>query len=348
MSTAAAISTGFGGPATAPAVARPAINPWIVAITVTLATFMEILDTSIANVALPHIAGGLSSGIDESTWILTSYLIANAVILPLSAFFSRTFGRKRYYMACVAGFTISSFFCGLAPSLSSLIFCRVIQGLAGGGLAPSEQAILVDTFPPAKRGAAFGLYSMAIVIAPAIGPTFGGWITDHFSWRWVFYINVPVGILSLVLTHFLVHDSPRMLEQMRQQKATKEGVDYIGITLIALGLGCLEVVLDKGQRDDWLESTFICTFLFVALASLVCAIIWELEVKNPAVDLTLLKDRNFCLANFFYFIFGFLILGSTELIPQMVQTLFGYTAADAGWALAPGAMVVVVLAPLVV
>lgn len=334
--------------AAAAAAPRPAVNPWIVAVTVTMATFMELLDTSIANVALPHIAGGLSTGIDESTWILTSYLVANAVILPLSAWLSRYFGRKRYYMFCVGLFTVSSFCCGLAPTLGSLIFFRVIQGLGGGGLAPCEQAILVDTFPPAKRSAAFGLYSMAIVIAPALGPTLGGWITDNFSWRWVFYINIPVGLLSLFLTHTFVTDSPNMLAQMKKTREEGEPIDFFGILLVALALGCLEVVLDKGNRDDWFQSSFITSFALVSGISLILCIWWELTTHNPVVDLSLLKERNFCLANLGYFLFGFLILGSTEIIPQMLQSLYDYTATSAGWALAPGAMVVVVLAPFVV
>jgi DHA2 family multidrug resistance protein len=324
------------------------VNPWIIAVVVTMATFMELLDTTIANVALPHIAGGLSSGIDESTWILTSYLVANAVVLPLSAWLSRYFGRKRYYMTCVVLFTASSFLCGLAPSLGMLIFFRVLQGIGGGGLAPCEQAILVDTFSPAKRAGAFALYSMAIVTAPAIGPTLGGWITDHFDWRWVFYINVPIGLLSLFLTHLVVTDSDRMKQEMRETRESGAKIDFIGIILIALAFGCLEVVLDKGQRDDWFESNFIVAFFTVSMAALVGGIIWELKVDDPVVDLTLLRERNFTLANFFYFMFGFTLIGSTVLIPQMLQGLFGYTAYQSGWAISPAAIVVVFMAPMVV
>ncbi|MCE0498604.1 MAG: DHA2 family efflux MFS transporter permease subunit [Methylacidiphilales bacterium] len=343
MSVAAA----SGALAGAPARAR-AINPWIVAVVVTMATFMEILDTTIANVALPHIAGGLSSGIDESTWILTSYLVANAVVLPLSAWLSRYFGRKRYYMTCVALFTASSFLCGLAPSLGLLIFFRVLQGIGGGGLAPCEQAILVDTFPAAKRAGAFALYSMAIVTAPAIGPTLGGWITDHFNWRWVFYINVPIGLLSLFLTQLVVTDSDRMKEEMRRTREAGAKIDFVGILLVAVAFGCLEVVLDKGQRDDWFESNFIVTFLVISLTALATGIWWELTVKDPVVDLTLLRERNFALSNFFYFMFGFVLIGSTVLIPQMLQGYFGYTAYDSGWAVSPAAFIVVFMAPLVV
>jgi MFS transporter, DHA2 family, multidrug resistance protein len=227
---------------------RPAINPWIIALTVTLATFMEVLDTSVANVALPHIAGSLSAGQDESTWILTSYLVSNAIILPMSGWFSQLIGRKRFYMSCVALFTISSCLCGFAPSLSSLIFFRVLQGVGGGGLQPSEQAILADTFPPKQRGMAFAVYGMAVVLAPAIGPTLGGWITDNFSWRWIFFINIPVGIISLLLTNKLISDPP----YMKTEKKKGFRVDYIGLGLLALGLGALQVVLDR-------LSIFICS-----------------------------------------------------------------------------------------
>jgi MFS transporter, DHA2 family, multidrug resistance protein len=326
-----------------------AINPWLIAITVTLATFMELLDTAIANVSLPHIAGGLATSYDESTWVLTSYLVANAVVLPLSAWLSRVFGRKNYYMACVALFTLSSLMCGFAPSLGLLIFFRVLQGLAGGGLAPVEQAILVDTFPASKRAAAFALYSMAIVTAPAVGPPLGGWITDSFSWRWIFFINVPIGILSLVLTSRILSDPPEFRREVEAARtAGKLKVDYVGILLIAIGFACLEVVLDRGERLDWFESNFIASFFAIAIAALGFAIFWELHHPDPVVEIRLLKNRNFAIANAYYFLFGFVLFGSTVLIPQMLQSLYGYTATDAGLVLGPGAMVIVVLAPLVV
>ena len=330
-------------------VREKAVNPWLIAITVTLATFMELLDTAIANVSLPHIAGGLATSYDESTWVLTSYLVANAVVLPLSAWLSRVFGRKNYYMTCVALFSVSSLMCGLAPSLGMLIFFRVLQGIGGGGLAPVEQAILVDTFPADKRAAAFALYSMAIVTAPAVGPPLGGWITDSFSWRWVFFINVPIGIVSLLLTSRIVSDPPafkREVEAARQSGRLK--VDYVGIVLIAIGFACLEVVLDRGQREDWFDSQFIVSFFAVAIFALVIAVVWELRHPDPVVELRLLKERNFALANSFYFLFGFVLFGSTVLIPQMLQSLYGYTATDAGLVLGPGAMVIVIMAPLVV
>src|SRR5208337_573537 len=232
---------------------RPAVNPWIIAVAVTLATFMEVLDTSIANVALPHIAGSLSAGQDESTWVLTSYLVSNAIVLPLSGWVSSIVGRKNFYMGCVALFTISSFLCGLAPNLGMLIFFRVLQGVGGGGLQPSEHAILADTFAPAKRGMAFAVYGIAVVMAPAIGPTLGGYITDNFTWRWIFFINIPVGIISLLLTSRLIQDPP----YFRRRKLSETHIDYTGLGFIALGLGTLQVILDKGQRDDWFESNFI-------------------------------------------------------------------------------------------
>src|ERR1700753_648892 len=329
--------------------ARPAINPWFIAITVTLATFMELLDTAIANVALPHIAGGLAVSSDESTWVLTSYLVSNAVVLPLSAWLSRLLGRKRYYMICVALFTISSLLCGFAPSLGALIFFRILQGIGGGGLAPGEQAILVDTFPAAKRAAAFALYSMAIVTAPAIGPPLGGWITDHWSWSWVFFINIPIGIVSLILTSNLLKDPPEFTKEVEAaRKSGKLKIDGWGIFSVAMAFACLEVVLDRGQTEDWFESNFIIVFFTIAMIALIFAIIWEWRHPDPVVEIRLLGDRNFALANIFYFLFGFSLYGSTVLIPQVLQRLYGYTATDAGLVLGPGAFVIVMLAPLVV
>src|SRR5436853_2639144 len=321
-----------------------AINPWLIAITVTLATFMELLDTSIANVALPHIAGGLATSYDESTWVLTSYLVANAVVLPLSAWLSRVFGRKNYSMTCVALFVGSSFLCGIAPSLGWLVFFRILQGVGGGGLAPVEQAILVDTFPGAKRAAAFALYSMAIVTAPAIGPPLGGWITDHFTWRWVFFINVPIGLLSLILTSRLVSDPPQFVEEIKAaRRSGKLMIDYVGILLIAIGFGSLEIVLDKGQREDWLESGFIVTFLCIAITALVAAAIYEWRHHDPVVEIKLFRERNFALSNVLYFSFFFVLFGSTVMIPQLLQSLYGYTATAAGLVLGPGAFVIVMM-----
>ncbi len=322
---------------------RPAVNPWIIALAVTLATFMEVLDTSIANVSLPHIAGSLSAGQDESTWILTSYLVSNAIVLPLSGWLSSIMGRKNFYMSCVALFTISSFMCGLAPNLAILIVCRVLQGVGGGGLQPSEQAILADTFPPAKRGMAFAIYGVAVVTAPAIGPTLGGWITDNFSWRWIFFINIPVGILSLLLTSRLIQDPP----YFHRRKIRETHIDYIGLSFVALGLGTMQVVLDKGQRDDWFESHFITILTLVAVASLVFVIFWEWKQKDPIIDLHLFRDRNFGISNLLMFMLGFALLGSTLLLPLFMQTMLGYTAQQSGLALMPGGFLIMALLPLV-
>jgi DHA2 family multidrug resistance protein len=322
---------------------RPAINPWIIAITVTLATFMEVLDTSIANVALPHIAGSLSAGQDESTWVLTSYLVSNAIVLPLSGWLSSIMGRRNFYMSCVALFTVSSFLCGLAPNLATLIFFRVLQGAGGGGLQPSEQAILADTFPPAKRGMAFAVYGIAVVTAPAIGPTLGGWITDNFTWRWIFFINIPVGIISLLLTSRLIEDPP----YFKRRKLSETHIDYIGLGLVALGLGTLQVVLDKGQRDDWFESHFILILAIISALSLLFAIYWEWTHDDPVVDLHLFRDRTFGISNLLMFMLGFALLGSTLLLPLFMQTLLGYTAARSGFALMPGGFTIMLLLPLV-
>src|SRR6201993_1728418 len=320
------------------------INPWVIALTVTLATFMEVLDTSIANVALPHISGSLSASADESTWVLTSYLVSNAIILPLSGWLSSLIGRKRFYMTCVAIFTLSSFLCGLAPSLGVLVIFRILQGIGGGGLQPSEQAILNDTFPLEKRGMAFAVYGLAVVVAPTIGPWLGGWITDNFSWRWIFYINVPVGMISLLLTSFLVSDPPDM-----KKSNLKAGfrIDYIGIGLISLGLGSMQIILDKGQREDWLSSNFIRAFFVLMLIGLIAGIIWELREKEPVVDLKMLKDRNFATATILMFFLGFVLYASTVLIPQFLQQLMGYTAQLAGLALSPGGAVIMFMMPVV-
>ncbi|HTP52685.1 MAG TPA: DHA2 family efflux MFS transporter permease subunit [Anaeromyxobacteraceae bacterium] len=318
-------------------------NPWVVAMTVTLATFMEVLDTSIANVSLPHIAGNLSVSQDESTWVLTSYLVSNAIVLPVSGWFSTRLGRKRFYMGCVVIFTLSSFLCGIAPNLGLLIFFRVLQGIGGGGLQPSEQAILADTFEPRKRGMAFAIYGMAVVLAPAIGPTLGGYITDHFSWRWVFLINIPVGILSLILTNRVVVDPPRLAEARRKLGP----IDTVGLGLVALGLGSLEYVLDRGQEDDWFHSHSITAYAVVSAVALVAFVVWEWRHEHPIVDIRLFKIGSFAASSLMMLVLGMALFGSTVLLPQYMQVWMGYTAQQAGMALSPGGVTVILLLPLV-
>jgi len=323
--------------------ARPRFNPWVVAMTVTLATFMEVLDTSIANVALPHIAGNLGATSDESTWVQTSYLVSNAIILPMSGWLSTRVGRKRFYMACVVLFTLSSMLCGLATSLPMLILFRVMQGLGGGGLGPSEQAILADTFTPKQRNMGFAIYGMAIVVAPAIGPTLGGWITDSFSWHWIFFINVPIGILSLFLTQRVVHDPPHVLEARARRG---EKTDYFGITTIVLGVGLLQYVLDKGEQLEWLDSTVVRVAGGIAIVSLIAMIWREWTCANPIIQLRLLKNRNFASSVLSNFTLGVVLNGSTILIPQFLQLQLGYSAQQAGLALSPAGCALALLMPV--
>jgi len=330
---------------TTPAVWRPKYNPWVIALTVTLATFMEVLDTSIANVALPHIAGGLSATQDESTWVLTSYLVANAIVLPISAWLSVMIGRKRFYMTCVVMFTVSSFLCGFAPSLGTLIFFRVLQGLGGGGLATSEQSILADTFSLEKRGMAFAVYGMAIVTAPAIGPTLGGWITDNYSWRWIFYINVPIGLISLFLTQKIVEDPPYI--KAEGVKLRRNPIDYFGLGLVTVGIGCLQVVFDKGQEEDWFSSSLIRILTTICMVTLVSFVVREWNHPNPILDLRLLRQRNFAAAVVMMFVLGMVLFGTTVLIPQYLQVQMGYSAENAGKALSGGAIVLMFMMPIV-
>jgi MFS transporter, DHA2 family, multidrug resistance protein len=320
------------------------INPWVITFTVMLATFMEVLDTSVANVALPHIAGSMSASLDESTWVLTSYLVANAIILPMGGWFSMLLGRKRFYMTCVALFTVSSVMCGFAPTLGLLILFRILQGVGGGALQPISQAILVESFPREKQGMAMAAYGMGVVVAPVIGPTLGGWITDNFSWRWIFLINLPVGILSLLLTWMLVFDPPYLV-----RRGFRDGlkIDYGGLGLLALGLGSLEVVLDEGQKEDWFSSHFIVTFAVITLACLVAVVFWELRHEHPVIDFHILKERNFTLATLSMLVLGFVLYGSTTLLPLLLQTLLGYTAMLSGLVLSPGGLAICVLMPVV-
>ncbi|HXW15416.1 MAG TPA: DHA2 family efflux MFS transporter permease subunit [Terriglobia bacterium] len=319
-------------------------HPWLVAFTVMLAVFMEVLDTSVANVSLPHIAGNLSAGVDESTWVLTSYLVSNAIVLPLTGWFSTLFGRKRFYMTCVAIFTISSMLCGFAPSLPLLVFFRILQGAGGGALQPISQAILLESFPKEKQGMAMAMFGVGVVMAPVIGPTLGGWLTDSYSWRWIFLINIPVGVLSLLLTSFLIFDPPFLV-----RKGIRSGVriDFIGLGLLSVGLGFLQVVLDKGQREDWFESHFIVACATLSSIGLVAALVWELTRKDPIVDFRLLKNRNFFLATVTMFLLGFVMYGSTALLPIFLQTLLGYTAMLSGLVLSPGGIMVIIMLPIV-
>ncbi|SEG20635.1 MFS transporter, DHA2 family, multidrug resistance protein [Bryocella elongata] len=330
---------------------RPRINPWIVAMTVTLATFMEVLDSSIANVALPHIAGGLGATQDEATWVLTAYLVANAIILPAGAYMTTFIGRKKFYMICVALFGISSALCGLAVSLPMLVFFRILQGIGGGGLAPSEQAILADTFPPEKRGQAFAMYGLAVVVAPAIGPTLGGYITDNFDWRWIFYLNVPICLLSLFLTSRIVEDPPWVEKQVKESQKGGIRLDLIGFGLLAITFGALEFVLDKGQEDDWFGSKIITFFIAAMVIAFITMIWWELKQlrdgHRPILNLTLFKRRQFAISFMLMFVLGFSLYGTTILIPQFVQTLLGYTAELAGLVLSPAGFMMMAMMPVV-
>jgi len=318
----------------------PAVNPWIVAIAVMTATFMEVLDTTVVNVSLPHIAGNLSATIDESTWALTSYLVANAIILPLTGWIANYFGRKRLLLTSVAGFTIASFLCGLAPNLPLLILFRVIQGFTGGALQPISQAVLLEAFKPEERGRAMGFWGLGIVVAPILGPVLGGWLTDSYSWRWVFYINIPVGIVSLLLIQLYVFDPPYITRR-------SDRIDYWGIGMLAVGVGALQLLLDKGQEDDWFESNLIVGLLLVAAVMLVAFIVRELKTEHPVVDLRVLKLRTYATGVFLMTVVGFVLYGSLVLLPLMLQTLLGYPSLQAGIALAPRGMGSFIAMPLV-
>jgi MFS transporter, DHA2 family, multidrug resistance protein len=326
------------------AVWRPKANPWLIGVVVSLAAFMEVLDTSIANVALPHIAGDLGASNDQSTWVLTTYLVSNAIVLPISGWLVGLFGRKRFFLTCIVIFTISSFLCAIAPSLGMLLIFRILQGAGGGGLQPMAQAILADTFPPQQRGLAFALYGVTAVCAPAIGPTLGGWITDNYSWRWIFYINIPVGLVALLLVYTLVEDPPYMA---RLRAMGRAAFDYIGFSLLVLGVGALQIMLDKGQEDDWFGSHFITTLAVTAAVCLTALVIWEWFQKQPIIDIRLFKTFNFASASVMFFILGILLFGGTVALPQFLQTLMGYTAETAGFVLSGGAIVILLTLPFV-
>jgi DHA2 family multidrug resistance protein len=321
-------------------------NPYLIAFVVSIATFMEVLDTTIANVALRYIAGSLAVGIDESTYVITSYLVANAVVLSISGWLSTVIGRKRFYMICVATFAFASLLCGFAWSLQALVLFRILQGIGGGGMATSEQAILADSFPPAKRGQAFAIYGIAVVVAPVIGPTLGGWISDNYSWHWVFLINVPMGLVSLLLVGTLVSE-PSSAEEERQRLLSRGlRFDYIGFILVAVGLGSLEFVLDEGQRNDWFGSSMIVAFACASAFCLMALVVWEILHDEPIVDIRLLARRQFGACFICMLGTGAIVIATTQILPQLLQADFGYTAMLAGLVLSPGGLVTMIMMPI--
>jgi MFS transporter, DHA2 family, multidrug resistance protein len=321
---------------------RPKANPWVIAATVALAAFMEVLDTSIANVALPHIAGSLGASADQSTWVLTSYLVANAIVLPMGAWAASVIGRKNFFMLCIMIFTVSSFLCGIAPSLGLLLLFRVFQGVGGGGLQPMAQAIMADSFEPSKRGLAFSLYGLVAVLAPSIGPTLGGWITDNYSWHWIFYINIPVGILALFLTRRLVEDPP----YGKPDRNNLYRIDYIGVSLLIIAMGALQITLDKGEEKNWFGSNFIVGFGLAFVLSFAALILWELHAEKPLIELRLFKYKNFAVCAFLMLLTGGLLNATTVLQPQFLQQQLGYTATIAGLSLSGGGLVLLIAMPM--
>jgi DHA2 family multidrug resistance protein len=318
---------------------RP-VNPWIVAVAVMFATFMEVLDTTVVNVSLPHIASSMAATTEEATWALTSYLVANAIVLPMTGWLAATIGRKRLLMMSTAGFTVSSFLCGAAPNLASLVIFRIIQGATGGALQPLSQAVLLESFKPEERGRAMGFWGLGIVVAPILGPVFGGWLTENYSWRWVFYINLPVGIASLVMTRLFVFDPPYL-------RRASQGIDYWGVGMLVLGIGTLQYVLDTGQRDDWFESLAITLLAIVAVAALAGLVIHQLRAEHPIIDLRLFTNRTYATGVFLMTVLGFVLYGSLVLLPVMLQTLFGYTSLEAGKTMAPRGIGSLLMMPLV-
>jgi DHA2 family multidrug resistance protein len=312
----------------AAAAAAPSVNPWIVACAVMASTFMVVLDSTVVNVSLPHIAGDLSATIDEATWTLTAYLAANAVILPMTAWLGSLLGRKRLLMLSTAGFTLTSLLCGIAPSMPVLVIVRILQGISGGTLQPISQAVLLEAFPPRDRGKAMSFWGLGVVVAPILGPVLGGWLTDNYSWRWVFYINIPVGIVALVMTQLYVFDPPYLVRGTGR-------IDYRGLALLAIGIGALQIVLDKGQEEDWLASTFILSLVVIAVAAIVGFVVQELKSREPIVDLTVFRHRGFATGSTIMALVFFVLFASMVLLPVMLQTLMGYPSIEAGWALAP-------------
>jgi len=319
---------------------HPQVNPWIIAIAVMFATFMEVLDTTVVNVSLPHIAGSLSASVDEAAWALTSYLVANAIILPMTGWLANFFGRKRVLLAAVFGFTSASFLCGLAPSLKMLVIFRIIQGATGGALQPLSQAVMLEAFPPQDRGKAMAFWGLGIVVAPMLGPVLGGWLTDNYSWRWVFYINLPVGLMSVIMTRLFIFDPPYIRRSGR-------GIDYWGIGLLTVGIGALQVVLDKGQEEDWFESHWMTALAIIAGVALLIFLVHELRTRDPVVHLRVFKQRTYAAGVFVMTMMGFVMYGSLLLLPVFLQTLLGYPALDAGIAMAPRGLGSFLAMPLV-
>ena len=318
------------------------INKWLITITVMLPTIMEIIDTSVANVALPHMQGSLNAGVDEVTWVLTSYLVANAVVLPMTGWLSRVFGRKRFLMSCIVLFTLASLMCGAAPNLASLIFFRVLQGAAGGALIPISQAILMETFPPNQRGMAMAIFGIGAMFGPIVGPALGGWITDNMNWRWIFYINLPIGIIAMTMCAFFIFDPAYLREKAKTLK-----IDYWGLFLLTASMGSLQVVLDKGQQEDWFSSSFIITFSIIFIVSIIALIRVELTHQNPIINLRLFKNVSFSAGNLIMFVVGFALYSSIMLIPLFLQTLMGYSATDAGMVMAPGGVATLITMPFI-
>jgi len=318
----------------------PRVNPWIVAISVMFATFMEVLDTTVVNVSLPHIAGSLSASVDEATWALTSYLVANAIILPITGWLASYVGRKRLLLASIVGFTASSFLCGLAPNLTMLVICRVIQGATGGCLQPISQAVMLEAFPPAERGKAMAFWGLGIVVAPMLGPVLGGWLTDNYTWRWVFYINIPVGVISVIMVSLFLFDPPYL-------RRRSEEVDYWGLGLLAVGIGTLQIMLDKGQEADWFAATWVREFALISAVALAAFVIRELRTAHPVVELRVLKVRTYATGVFLMTTLGFVLYGSTVLLPLLLQTLLGYPSLNAGIAMFPRGLGSFLMMPVV-
>ncbi len=321
---------------------RPSVNPWLIAATVALAAFMEVLDTSIANVALPHIAGTLGASTDQGTWVLTSYLVSNAIVLPLGGWASSLLGRRNFFVLCITIFTIASFLCGAAPSLPLLLLFRIIQGAGGGGMQPMAQAIMADSFEPHKRGQAFALYGLVAVLAPSIGPTLGGWITDNFSWRWIFFINIPVGILAFFLVTRLVEDPP----WIKADPSRIRNMDYLGLAFLTLAMGGLQIMLDKGEENDWFSSNFIRFFAAMFVVGMVGLVVREWNIKNPLINLRLFRFKNFAICCFLMMLVGGVLNANTVLQPQFSQQLLGYNATTAGMALTAGGVALLIMMPL--